>query len=551
MRYIQAITQTELNKRRATSRNLPPEILAIILGYALCAEEGVLAPDETVWQGDMPTSAALFSLARVCRAWRHLLQSLASQWTVINDHEPGLFIRLSGRLPVSVHIVEHDSQLIRCLPDLGPRLRELFWGPRSFGPQKADVLVFPAPQLELLYLDHPGGPAQADGQPSPMLFAGHVPKLRRLDLANATWLPGNQFAALTHLCLQTVCAPLAFAAIVDLLRRCPLLEHLAFVGHMPLHPDDPAPHPLPPASDPELLPHLRRLSFERVASRFITNITHALRPRRPDFVFQAIQVPININTVALCMCALPFLATQPLTCVTYLRRNWHSNVVLIAMSAHTTIRFSTAHTRLDDNGWNPNHDTWWAISQLDRLAHDAIEEFTYDFLRIQCQVEPPLPVGARDVFARVRNMPRLREFNIATNDLSVFLVLLYGGSLVPLGAWATRWHIPVLRILVKGHGPGYAPETRDVFIVEESRIPEGLVIDKVEIYCDLNPAVFERTLDTLRAIGPSVEYRQTGLAEATTAAAMQRPAPPPGFVNCVDPVANPEWVGAQWDDMDI
>ncbi|OJT15568.1 hypothetical protein TRAPUB_6315 [Trametes pubescens] len=245
------------------------------------------------------------------------------------------------------------------------------------------------------------------------------------------------------------------------------------------------------------------------------------------------------------MCALPFLATHPLTCITYLRRKWHSNIVIVAMSAHTTMRFSTAHTRLDDNDWNPDRDTWWALSQLDRLAPAAVEEFTYDFLRIQ---HAQLPVGAREVFARVRNMPRLRELNVATNDLGMFLSLFYGGWLVTLGTGAMRWHLPVLRILAKGHGVGYAPEVRDVFYAVDSRTQEALVIDKVEIYCDVDPAAFGRTMDTLRAMGPSVVYRPmpTVTAEATTAAAVQPPAPP-GFVTCVDPVAHPAWAGAHWD----
>ncbi len=259
-------------------------------------------------------STALFNLLQVCNHWRNILQSFAFPWTVIDDHETELFIRHSKQLPVSVHIEEYHSQLVPRLHGLGPRLRELFWGPLYSGACKADVLVFPAPQLELLYLDYFNEHTAPTNLPSPMLFSGHAPRLRRLHLAGHACLPGNHFAVLTHLCLQNVCPGLKFAAIVNLLRQCPRLEHLAFIGYMPLHPDDPDPHPLPPADTPEILPHLRRLSFDRVSSRFITNITHTIYPRRPDFALQVLQVPINrLDTILLCMCAVSYFPPHPLT----------------------------------------------------------------------------------------------------------------------------------------------------------------------------------------------------------------------------------------------
>lgn len=60
----------------------------------------------------------------------------------------------------------------------------------------------------------------------------------------------------------------------------------------------------------------------------------------------------------------------------------------------------------------------------------------------------------REMFARVRNMPRPRERRPPPSfRCGVFLVLRYGSHLVLLDTGAMRWHISVLRIPVQPEGP--------------------------------------------------------------------------------------------------
>ncbi|EIW59644.1 uncharacterized protein TRAVEDRAFT_19986 [Trametes versicolor FP-101664 SS1] len=539
---IQALTRAELDGRRATSHLLPPEILGIIFEYALSAEEAVNAPNDTVWQGRVPMSTALVNLRQVCTHWRDALQSFAFPWTSIDDRGGSeLFIQNSKQLPVSVHVKEDHSQLIPHLPGLGPRLRELFWGPVYSEAHKADVLIFPAPQLELLYLKCYNEHTASINELSPMLFSGHAPRLRKLHLTGHTGLPCNQFTVLTHLCLQDVCDALDITAIASLLLQCPRLEHLAFIGHMPLHPDDPDPHPLRPAHTPQMLPHLRRLSFDRVSSCFILDITHIIYPRRPDFALQVLQLPINrLDTVKLCMCAFPFLTSHPLTYLAYVRKSWHSSIGLVGFSAHGALRIFTAYEDLDSDNFEPGRDTSWALAHLDRLDSTTVEEFSFDFLRIRRQALPPVPVGTREVFARVRAMPRLRVLNVATNDLSMFLSMLYRGYLADLFVGAD-WHLEVLRIFVRDHVPGQAPVVRNPFNRVDEGAAKALVIDRVVIHCDLDPALFTVTLATLRAMGPTIEFGRTeDLGEAA------RTQVPAGFASSMDPVAHPAWEGGRW-----
>ncbi|EIW59651.1 uncharacterized protein TRAVEDRAFT_46954 [Trametes versicolor FP-101664 SS1] len=541
VRDIQVLTRTELNSRRATLRALPAEVLGIIFEYALSAEEVVNAPNDTVWQGCVPMSTALLKLLQICKHWRDILQSFAFPWTVIDDHESELFIQNSKQLPVSVHVEHHHSQLVPRLPGLGPRLRELFWGRLYSEARKTDVLTFPAPQLELLYLNCYNEHTAPINQPSPMLFSGHAPRLRRLHLAGHTCLPGNQFTVLTHLCLQNICPALKITAIVGLLQRCPRLEHLAFMGHMPIHPDDPAPHPLPPADTPQMLPHLRRLSFDSVSSRFIANITHIIYPRRPDFAIQVLELPINrLNTVMFCLCAVPFLAPNPLTYLAYVRQSWHSSIGLIGFSARGALRIFSAHEHIDSDNFNPDRDTSWALAQLDRLVPAAVEEFSFDFLRIR-QAQPPVPVGTREVFARVRAMSCLRALNVATNDLSMFLVMLYGGFFAPLLVGGVRWHLEVLRIFVGDNVPGQGLVVWNPFNIVDLGAAQALAIDSVVIHCDLDPGLFTVTLDTLRAMVPSVAFGRT--ADLGDAARTQVPE---GFASGMDPVAHSAWEGSRW-----
>ncbi|OJT15575.1 hypothetical protein TRAPUB_6322, partial [Trametes pubescens] len=539
VRNLQDITRTALNQRRATLRALPPELLCMIFEHVLSMEQLVTAPDEMIWQGFIPMSEALPTLMQVCKLWRHLLQNFAFPWTVISDFEPDFAIQHSKQLPVSVLIDERDSQIVPHLPDLGPRLRELFWGPRYTKARKADVLAFPAPQLEVLYLRNFDAHTGAIDQPSPMLFSGQTPKLCRLHLDGYTYLPGTEFTVLTHLCLEDIDLQLRFSAILRLLRQCPQLEHLAFIGQMPLHPDDPHPHPQHPSGGAEILPRLERLSFERVSPRFINNITHTLRPRREDFAFQALQVPTIPGSTILCMCALPFLATHLLTHLAYIRKSWHSPAGLVAVSNHTSIRIFTERTDLDDDDWDADRDTSWVLTQLSYLPLIAVEEFYYDFLRIRHN-EPP--VGAREVFARVRFLPRLHGLSVATNDLAAFLSMLYGNRLVQLGFGAMRWHLHVLRITLRGYDSEHEPVIRDTFDEMDPHIQEALAIDRVLIQSDVDRSLFSKTLDTLSALSPSVEFGPTVILDAMAAVHG-----PEALGDCVDSVAHPAWEGAQWE----
>ncbi|EIW59643.1 uncharacterized protein TRAVEDRAFT_46945 [Trametes versicolor FP-101664 SS1] len=539
MRNLQDITRTELNQRRAISRDLPPELLCMIFEHALSVDRLVIAPDEMIWRGFIPLSKALPTLLQVCKLWRHLLQNFAFPWTFVSDFEPEFAIQHSKQLPVSVLITEQDSQIAPHLPDLGPRLRELFWGPQYTKARKADVLAFPAPQLEVLYLRNFDAHTGAIDQPSLMLFLGEAPKLCRLHLDGYAYLPGNQFTVLTHLCLEDIDLQLKFPAIIRLLRQCPQLKHLAFIGQMPLHPDDPHPHPQHPSGGAEILPRLQRLSFERVSSRFINNITHALRPRRPDFYFQAFQVPTIPGSTILCMCAFPFLATNLLTHLGYFRKSWHSTVGLVAVSRRTSIRIFTERTDLDDDDWDADRDTSWVLTQLSYLPLIAVEEFHFHFLRIRHN-QPP--VGAREVFARVRLLPRLRGLSVDTNNLAAFLSMLYGNRLVPLGFGAMRWHLHTLRIAVTGYDSEQEPVVRDTFDEMDPHIKEALAIDRVLIQSDIDRSLFSKTLDTLSALSPSVAFGPTAISDA-----MATVHAPEAHRDCVDPVAHPAWEGAHYE----
>lgn len=74
------------------------------------------------------------------------------------------------------------------------------------------------------------------------------------------------------------------------------------------------------------------------------------------------------------------------------------------------------------------------------------------------------------------------------------------------------------------------------------------MVDDMEIYCDLDRAVFEH-MDTVGPGGSVKKHdRHTAMAEATHAAAVQlAPAGPPGYVTCVAPVVHPALAGAHWD----
>lgn len=184
------------------------------------------------------------SLLRVCRHWRRVLLNHPSFFSVVVlkqrpnptswiDSYVCSFIAKSGSHPLSVY--SGTTQGLQLVAKQTYRLQRL-----QFSPSDSDVfgvsaigalqaLSEPAPLLEELDIHIAAN--DKFGHSLPLLFAGQVPRLRRLSLSGCRSWIWNHFH-LTHLCLTgwrtfEVPLPSAFQHLMALLREQVSIEELS------------------------------------------------------------------------------------------------------------------------------------------------------------------------------------------------------------------------------------------------------------------------------------------------------------------------------------
>ena len=185
--------------------------------------------------------------SHVCRHWRQTALTFPSLWSTISartiDNECALeFLRRSKRVDLRVYDELQFPHLLmptRWLDSLVSRSRRLVelhvLTSHGYNHLQSQLFQSPAPKLEALSLWT--GPAGS----LPQIFAGHVPKLRKLALVDCTSWQGNNFSTLRHLFLrsQTSLDRCTIHEFLDMLKELPQLEELALIDAGPLEkPED-------------------------------------------------------------------------------------------------------------------------------------------------------------------------------------------------------------------------------------------------------------------------------------------------------------------------
>lgn len=542
---FQVNTRSTLNTRRSSDRVLPAEILIISFQYVLDTVSISAVAEGCVWYSAFRTSPVLRTLSRVSRAWRHLILSLPSVWTVIRDYHPDAFLAYVERSrdrPISVHLGLSGTE--QGFPELGlhlrelrGRLRELYWTTYRPLASKVEDLDFRAPLLEILYISHDYDDMDDDddnGCNTPILFKGHVPSLRRFHLAAVGWLPGNRFESLTHLCLNYIYHPVKFSDMIGLLSRCPQLEHLVFIDIAVSSQHDNRKPPLQPPAiwQRPLLPNLRRLSFDHTSTEVVDDYLCFLAPRHPNFALQVRHIPredsIGLTAVKISQKAPTF--TARFTHLAYIRPHWHSHINIAASGPHSALRFDTDPVHIDDTNWSWEKPYVWAFEQLRHVAITAhIEVFYFGFYDGR---EP-----GRLIKEFIMDLPTLDQLVFYTDDLSRALYGLYNGNALAWGPQRTEWSVKQLDIVVV---PDITAARQGHFFEPFDGVdPDAyweLIIEKVCVHSPFDEAIFKGPLDALKELCPLVEYYQGSRGPRI-----------PFPEVCYEPAANADWTGAVWD----
>ncbi|KAH9910399.1 uncharacterized protein BXZ73DRAFT_109066 [Epithele typhae] len=206
---------------------LPTETLLATLSFALSGHESrpsiSIGPAEHydallqhMFDGKTSYINALLTLTSICRRWRGVILAYPLFWNNIQHHSPflhELFLQRSCSTTISLHLrtslaqQSHSTQsLVTMLPGLAQRLRHLYLEIDEGTVDPADLLNFPAPEIQCLVVSISLPRLDVDSATTahPMaLFQNNAPNLRALAL-HGHWgciSPTNHFPHLTHLFL--------------------------------------------------------------------------------------------------------------------------------------------------------------------------------------------------------------------------------------------------------------------------------------------------------------------------------------------------------------
>ncbi|KAI0774633.1 hypothetical protein BD413DRAFT_301484 [Trametes elegans] len=217
----------------APMNRLPPELLTMIFRHVR-----LVAPK---------SNRDMFSISHVCRYWRDVALCSPALWTRLvlkSTRGIGAFVKRSKNLPLQfevstthvpitvirsqIHAVAHR---IRSLEINLPRydgLTEIYSTLRRIQLPMLEELALlqkPLTEYEVLQQLNPDANLYEPG-------CGNMPALRSLKLYNlpVPFLPETP-TAITHISIEYLVPTVP--ALMKLLERCPLLEHLSLVGYGP------------------------------------------------------------------------------------------------------------------------------------------------------------------------------------------------------------------------------------------------------------------------------------------------------------------------------
>lgn len=268
---------------------LPPEILDAI--FALSTDMPSDPPD--ILSVDFPTKYAHRRLGRfssmhswlryknVCRHWRAVIMSPSVRWAYV-DVIPRRFRANETNLPqwciensagrlleVRIESYEHTQWISNTINENASRLKVLILAELVRGTLNLATFTQPAPNLETLVIrgHHAWGDSYGDvpnlsPRNLPILFDGHLPRLRYLEVRYFIPWPAQHLTQLTHLSLHPcqVMAPYMSPEFIEFLSQNQNLEELTLIFVRPRHDRPPHAVSLNPVRRASL-PNLRRLIF--------------------------------------------------------------------------------------------------------------------------------------------------------------------------------------------------------------------------------------------------------------------------------------------------
>ncbi|TCD70234.1 hypothetical protein EIP91_004415 [Steccherinum ochraceum] len=242
-----AIAQTIQNSECHVNR-LPMEVLAHVFSFTPAGfESGDEFPAREIYLPQNDSLLAFFQLRHVCRYWKQTLdqnpQVFASivvdsgSWREDGSESSLLGHRLSllqsqpftfyTSKPLSIQAVVSESHRLRGVyVDVPWSLDDRVESYLSVFKDLAD----PAPQLEWMDLKIRHGGFREKQFVLPLVFAGNLPRLRKLRLSGFLSCDANLFGSLTHLSLSGYAleesVPRRPQHFIDMLRASPMLEEL-------------------------------------------------------------------------------------------------------------------------------------------------------------------------------------------------------------------------------------------------------------------------------------------------------------------------------------
>ncbi|EIW59532.1 uncharacterized protein TRAVEDRAFT_71570 [Trametes versicolor FP-101664 SS1] len=234
-----------LNAHRRVNR-LPPELLRLIFLQFIrptdfvchdsdCASQGAVL--DVGWLYAHKRASDVLALSHVCRRWREVILLFPGFWTSIRDVSADetmtfferargcpLQVAISGRLPLWLWDITAER---------GASIRELHCQIStnchsiSKGTGDLNVLALDAPNVERLSLSRGYMNCTNYGDhPNAMVLKGATEHVKMLSIRGlGSWLPPNQFPALTHLVVSDVYGLHAYA-FCAFLSRCANLTNI-------------------------------------------------------------------------------------------------------------------------------------------------------------------------------------------------------------------------------------------------------------------------------------------------------------------------------------
>ncbi|KAH9941481.1 hypothetical protein B0H21DRAFT_546047 [Amylocystis lapponica] len=237
----QSAIRCALNSHSAVNE-LPNELLGLVFAHVPSTSfprhsDGLFTRDhyDPVWTFAFAQVCELIPVTHVCRRWREVALGQSTLWNSIDaatsrgtGDAQGVLLKRSKSAPLNVYVRDVEGRALQALfRSDGHRIRELGVCDIVDQPKVFSYLDFPAPQLERLMVRATEWAGLEVTPSTPILFQGDAPRLRSLTLGSGclSWLPGNHFGNLVHLCIS-LCRSATWrpSALLELLGRCPQLE---------------------------------------------------------------------------------------------------------------------------------------------------------------------------------------------------------------------------------------------------------------------------------------------------------------------------------------